>query len=662
MAYNKNGFLRCWVLTLSLSLAAVSASAQTQVSEDKAVVRADRNTVSTADGQKKDAHQKQEDKKAEQEADAHAKDSKDAADKAYSDALPLVSAIEVQMKQIDLLSERIEVAGAQDREALLYRRDQRTLDLVGQLKQLTPLAVALPKDDPNRVALLERVKKDLAKAGEEVYSRLLKLDQRIDVISASLDGMSGAKWVENDAYLINLEDLRFQFYQSLVDLSKTREQHGLKSLQLLDNLPQQLFQYAETLVGKVEFAGAAINELQKQLKANSKDTELSTAVQELTRERDRYMDNLRISAEMMDDLGLDSTPYRSVLVQQGSEVTIDLIDPAVLGGMIKDNWSKFLNFLAERAPNTIFRVLLFLATLILFYWLSRLFKAGVRAWLDRSRLNMTVLMKELMVSVSAGLVILIGLLIALSQVGISLGPMLAGLGVAGFIMGFALQDTLSNFASGAMILIYRPYDVDDYVEVAGIAGLVKKMTLVSTTIATFDNQILVVPNNKIWGGVIKNVTAQRVRRVDLEFGIGYGDDIEKAEKVLTDLVNEYDKVLRSPEPLVRVHELGDSSVNLIVRPWVRTEDYWEVYWHLTREVKLRFDAEGISIPFPQRDVHIYQPPGAPPLIEEHITITQAGDPDAKVGKESAEAAAADESATTGEAAKPAGSPEPSPKT
>ena len=151
--------------------------------------------------------------------------------------------------------------------------------------------------------------------------------------------------------------------------------------------------------------------------------------------------------------------------------------------------------------------------------------------LERSNADLSTLMKSILVSVSGGSVMALGFLMALSQAGISIGPALAGLGVAGFVVGFALQDTLGNFAAGAMILIYRPYDVDDFVEVAGASGLVKEMSLVSTTIATFDNQTLVVPNSKIWGDVIKNVTAQKVRRVDLEFGIGYGDDIEKAERV-----------------------------------------------------------------------------------------------------------------------------------
>jgi small conductance mechanosensitive channel len=233
-------------------------------------------------------------------------------------------------------------------------------------------------------------------------------------------------------------------------------------------------------------------------------------------------------------------------------------------------------------------------------------KRAVTAGLERSGAEMSTLLRDILVSLSGGMVMVFGILVALSQIGISLGPMLAGLGVAGFIVGFALQDTLGNFASGGMILIYRPYDVDDFVEVAGASGLVKKMTLVSTTIVTFDNQTLVIPNSKIWGDVIKNVTHQRVRRVDMEFGIGYGDDIEKAERVLKSVVEEHDKILPKPEPLIVVNSLGDSSVNIAVRPWVRTEDYWSVYWDLTRTVKLRFDREGISIPFPQRDVHFYR--------------------------------------------------------
>jgi small conductance mechanosensitive channel len=178
--------------------------------------------------------------------------------------------------------------------------------------------------------------------------------------------------------------------------------------------------------------------------------------------------------------------------------------------------------------------------------------------------------------------------------------------VVGFIVGFALQDTLSNFAAGMLILIYRPFDVDDYIEVSGVTGTVSHMSLVNTTITTLDNQVIVVPNNKIWGDVIKNVTAQTIRRIDMVFGISYADDIPQTEKILQGIMESNESVLDDPEPMVRVQELGDSSVNFAVRPWVKTEDYFETYWSITRAVKMRFDEEGISIPFPQTDVHLYK--------------------------------------------------------
>jgi hypothetical protein len=173
------------------------------------------------------------------------------------------------------------------------------------------------------------------------------------------------------------------------------------------------------------------------------------------------------------------------------------------------------------------------------------------------------------------------------------------------IVGFALQDTLSNFASGIMILLYRPYDVGDLIDVSGVFGKVDKMNLVSASILTLDNQMIVIPNNKIWGDVIKNITSQDIRRVDMVFGIAYSDDVSKAETILNDILKSHDKLLDDPEPMVRLHTLGESSVDFVVRPWVKFDDYWDVYWHVTKAVKLRFDEDGISIPFPQRDVHVY---------------------------------------------------------
>ena len=204
------------------------------------------------------------------------------------------------------------------------------------------------------------------------------------------------------------------------------------------------------------------------------------------------------------------------------------------------------------------------------------------------------------------LVLFIGFFVGLSALEINIGPVLAIIGAAGFVIAFALQNSLSNFASGILMLIYRPFDIGDMIKVAGVLGKVESMNLLSTQLRTPDNQLVIVPNNSAWGDVITNVTGVTQRRVDMVFGIGYSDDIDKVQKILEEIVNGHELVLKESESVVKLHELADSSVNFICRPWVKPENYWDVYWDITREVKLRFDAEGVSIPFPQRDVHIYQ--------------------------------------------------------
>ncbi|MCW8872812.1 MAG: mechanosensitive ion channel family protein, partial [Xanthomonadales bacterium] len=201
--------------------------------------------------------------------------------------------------------------------------------------------------------------------------------------------------------------------------------------------------------------------------------------------------------------------------------------------------------------------------------------------------------------------IIVGLLLGLAALEINITPLVAVIGAAGFVIAFALQNTLSNFASGLMIMFYKPFDIGNFVETPAVSGTVKSMTLVTTNMLTPDNKLLVVPNNELWGKVITNVTGSSERRVDLVFGIGYSDDLDLAERVLGEVVAGHPLVLSEPEPVIRVAELADSSVNLICRPWVKTADYWPVYWDLTRAVKERFDAQGISIPFPQRDVHLH---------------------------------------------------------
>lgn len=211
--------------------------------------------------------------------------------------------------------------------------------------------------------------------------------------------------------------------------------------------------------------------------------------------------------------------------------------------------------------------------------------------------------------------IIVGIIVGLTALEVNVGPLLAVIGATGFVVGFALQSTLSNFASGLMIMLYRPFDIGDAVDVAGINGKVEGMSLVNTKILTWDNQVMVVPNNSIWGDIITNVTGSATRRVDMVFGIGYDDDIKLANKILEEIASEHPLTLDDPAPTVQLNELGDSSINFICRPWAKTSDYWSVYWDVTRTVKERFDAAGISIPFPQRDIHVHHvASGAPEAL------------------------------------------------
>jgi small conductance mechanosensitive channel len=226
-----------------------------------------------------------------------------------------------------------------------------------------------------------------------------------------------------------------------------------------------------------------------------------------------------------------------------------------------------------------------------------------RRWLGRVP-NLSKLLQVFLVGVVYWLVLTVGFLVVLAALGVNVSPIFAMIGGASFILAFAFQDTLGNLASGLMIMINRPFDEGDYVLVGGVGGTVKTVSIVATTVNTPDNQVIVIPNKNVWGNVITNVTASDTRRIDLVFGISYDDSIEDAQKVMDEVVHAHPLVLKDPEPVIRVHELGASSVNFVCRPWALTTDYWTVYWDLNHQMKDAFTRVGISIPYPQQDIHI----------------------------------------------------------
>ena len=195
---------------------------------------------------------------------------------------------------------------------------------------------------------------------------------------------------------------------------------------------------------------------------------------------------------------------------------------------------------------------------------------------------------------------------ALGQLGVQTTSFIAIIGAAGLAIGLSLQSSLSNFASGVMIIFFRPFKVGDFIEAGGVSGVVEGIQIFSTQMRTGDNKSIIVPNSGITSSNITNYSAKETRRIDLTFGIGYEDDLRKAKKVLQEILDNDERILGVPAPVVAVLALADSSVNFAVRPWVKTDDYWAVYFDITEAVKIRFDEENISIPYPQRDIHMYQ--------------------------------------------------------
>ncbi|HNP20094.1 MAG TPA: mechanosensitive ion channel [Fulvivirga sp.] len=248
----------------------------------------------------------------------------------------------------------------------------------------------------------------------------------------------------------------------------------------------------------------------------------------------------------------------------------------------------------------------FLKALLIFIiglWIIRIIKNAFGRLLTKRNIDESL--KPFLRSLLYNTLLTLLVLTSLSTLGIQMTSFVAIIGAAGLAIGLALQGTLQNFAGGVIILVLRPFKVGDFIEGGGLSGTVKEIQIFNTVMVTPDNKRIIVPNGGLSNEAITNYSSEDKRRVDMVFGIGYDDDIKKAKDILVELIKADERVLAEPAFRVDVSSLGDSSVNFNVRPWVATPDYWNVYWDFQEKVKLEFDKQGISIPFPQRDVHIY---------------------------------------------------------
>ncbi len=510
--------------------------------------------------------------------------------------------IRANLNQLGALRGALDNIREWERDGLARRIDQLGIAAVSGLNEVAPELLAMvDTGTEQRAEVIELLDEAAALALErsrDLESRAARERQSVPKFTQSAEADIARAFIEG------LTLTREQYLTELVEQAKLRREAGLEYSSILENTRQQVALMVETLTGQIRLDSSSLRELRSRLSGQPLDENLNRAITLVQAKQYRTLDNLERLLEAADRLGLATAEQRGLLLRERGQVGLELLRRDVFAQLWNEQLRGLRDGAARLGPNILFRTLLFVVVVFLGWLAARLIRIPVRAMLYRESVTLSVLLRDVLVSLFGALVLVAGFILALAVVGVSLGPLLAGIGVLGIILGLAVQDSLSNLAAGAMILIYRPYDMDDHINVNGAEGLVKRMNLLATTLSTLDNQSVVIPNGRIWGDTIINYTAHRVRRVDIKVTVAYREDVDRVIAVLAGLLEKLEYVLEKPEPLVHVSGMEDSAVALMVKPWVKTVDYWPAVRDLNRQIKKTLDAEGIEIPFPQRVVRL----------------------------------------------------------
>lgn len=266
-----------------------------------------------------------------------------------------------------------------------------------------------------------------------------------------------------------------------------------------------------------------------------------------------------------------------------------------------DNFN--VNEILELIQDFAIDLLLAIVTLIIGLWVIKIIMGGIRRGMEKRDVDATL--RKFLGSILGILLKIMLIISVISMVGVEMTSFVAILAAAGLAVGLALSGTLQNFAGGVILILFKPFKVGDFIDAQGYMGTVNEIQIFNTILKTVDNKTVIIPNGPLSTGPMTNFSTEPRRRVDFTFGIGYSDDIDKAKDVIKSLIDADERILRDPEPFIAVSELADSSVNFAVRVWVEAANYWGVFFDMTENVKKSFDKKGVSIPFPQTDVHVY---------------------------------------------------------
>lgn len=555
-----------------------------------------------------------------------------------------VQSLEQTAAALDSVGARLSAANAEDRPAFEFQRRNRWRDHHAALVRLADL---LARDDADASESQRQVGETGLQRDTILIEEWLDDDEEaLDSQASVVEEADDESRVEAEAELASIRARIDELLTALVEDYEHGAVFGLDTAAVNPRLNDRLLSRAERLGAVVDLSVSRVEELRDRAGIEGVDTvAVDLRIAALEQRIDGATTSLQAMADLLERRGVDVSRYRAQIISGTGQLGTEVLDRRVLGGLVSRWFDSSVQWFRENIGIILLRIGMVGVLVLIAFRVSKLAESVTRRVVRR--MQVSNLIKNLMVAGASKMVWLIGAFVALSLIGINLAPMLAGLGIAGFVLGFALQETLANFASGLMIMIYRPFDVGDFVTTGGVTGEVKDLTLVSTVVATLDNQRIIIPNGKVWGDVINNATAETIRRVDMVFGISYDEDVDRAIAVLKEIISDDERVLEEPAPNIRVDSLSDSSVDLIVRPWCKTEDRRDVYWDTTRTVKKRFDEEGIVFPFPQRDVHLYHETAVPPLDpftgppEEEESASGKDDASGEVGEKGGETGAED---------------------
>jgi small conductance mechanosensitive channel len=492
------------------------------------------------------------------------------------------------------------------RRTLEVRRDEKTIKVLKSIISLSESVLALPEDAPEREKLRQLMSLREGQIERAIVERFESLTVRLNESLERQRELSGVSLLSEEAFSDLIDKYRLSYLGLSTEQVLLLERLGIGDEALREKVLKTLNLYGEELVGVIHIHHHALKLLAARQAAAGTDSELVQSARFEAERLELAVVRLTSVVTMLERLDGDTLAMRRVLIEKSGGLALSLVDTAMINVVLGETQDRLVDWFSVNGASTLLSAILFVGILILARSLAGLSKRLTERALRHSDQSISQLLKETLISMAGTVVFLIGLLVALAQVGVSVTPMIAGLGVVGFIVGFALQDTLSNFASGAMILAYRPFDTGDFIAAGEAEGTVLKMNLVNTTIVTVENKVLIIPNSKIWGGVIMNVTGQKLRRTDIIYRVSYSDDVDLVQGILEELIDADERWLDDPEPLVRLKQYSESSIDFMVRAYAKTDEYWEAVWALNKAVKKRFDAEGITIPFPQREVHSRQ--------------------------------------------------------